>query len=157
MPSPPDNGDPGQVPILLADAVARLRRAMRRAARQRAPELGLSVAELEVMTAIATEPGSRAGDLAQRLRLAPNTLSTLATRLDGQGLIERSPGTGDRRTVELSLSDSGQAALDAWQHTNIHLIATALSALPEADRRRIRSVLPAIERLVDLIDAQANT
>ena len=65
----------------LADAVSRLRRAMRRAARAADPGSGLSVAQLEMLSCMAENPGSRPGQLARLLRLAPSSVATLSNSL----------------------------------------------------------------------------
>ena len=57
----------------LADIVSRLRRAMRRAARAADPALGLSVAQLELLSCMAEHPGVRPSQLARMLRLAPSS------------------------------------------------------------------------------------
>jgi len=140
----------------LADLVARLRRAMRRAARRTDPDLALSVAQLELMTAIASMPGARSGELASSLRVAPNSVSTLAHDLVRLGMLERRRGTTDRRTVELALTDLGHAALARWQTTNEELIHGALTSLSADERRRIERALPALRRLVGQLDARAD-
>ncbi len=104
-----------QVGPELADMVSRLRRAMRRAARAADPELGLSVAQLELLSCMAEHPGIRPSQLARMLRLAPSSVATLLGGLQSAGYLTRTPGAdlaGDRRTVRLDLSDSGAAADD---------------------------------------------
>ena len=83
----------------LADAVSRLRRAMRRAARAADPGSGLSVAQLEMLSCMAENPGSRPGQLARLLRLAPSSVATLSNSLRQAGLVTRTGGEGDRRTA----------------------------------------------------------
>jgi len=85
----------------LADIVSRLRRAMRRAARAADPALGLSVAQLELLSCITEHPGIRPGQLARMLRLAPSSVATLLGGLQSAGYVTRTPGgdsDGDRRT-----------------------------------------------------------
>ena len=48
--------DPAEGQLALADVVARLRRAMRRAARNADPGTTLSVAQLELLSALAEHP-----------------------------------------------------------------------------------------------------
>ena len=52
------------LPEAVADLVARLRRAMRSAARARTPTMPLSVAQLELLSLVQEHPGARSGDLA---------------------------------------------------------------------------------------------
>jgi DNA-binding MarR family transcriptional regulator len=68
----------------VADAVSRLRRAMRRAARAQGSgglPGGLSVAQLEFLSCLAENPGARPGQLARLLRLAPSSVATLVHAL----------------------------------------------------------------------------
>ena len=74
-----------QVGPELADIVSRLRRAMRRAARAADPGLGLSVAQLELLSCMAEHPGIRPSQLARMLRLAPSSVATLLGGLQSAG------------------------------------------------------------------------
>lgn len=66
----------------LAEAIARLRRALRRGAR--VADLGntLAVGQLELLAALAEHPGSRPGQLARLLNMRPNTATTIAAVLN---------------------------------------------------------------------------
>ncbi|WP_230207643.1 MarR family winged helix-turn-helix transcriptional regulator [Microlunatus sp. Gsoil 973] len=91
----------------LADTVARLRRVMRRAARSADPGNALSVAQLELLSAVSENPGARPSQIARHLHLAPNSVTTLVNGLTTLGLITRSSNPDDRRTVQLTLTDTG--------------------------------------------------
>jgi DNA-binding MarR family transcriptional regulator len=143
----------------LADIVSRLRRAMRRAARAADPGLGLSVAQLELLSCMAEHPGIRPSQLARMLRLAPSSVATLLGGLQAAGYVTRTPGadgTGDRRTVSLDLSSSGAAAVARWHQVNEDIIRTALAALPEPDRAALGDAAHALRDLTSSIDAQAD-
>jgi DNA-binding MarR family transcriptional regulator len=143
----------------LADIVSRLRRAMRRAARAADPALGLSVAQLELLSCIAEHPGIRPSQLARMLRLAPSSVATLLSGLQSASYINRTPaadGSGDRRTVSLDLSDRGAAAVSRWHRVNEEIIQAALAALPQRDRAALRDAAPALRDLTSSIDAQAD-
>lgn len=141
----------------LADTVARLRRAMRRAARAADPANPLAVAQLELLSAVADEPGVRPGELARRLRLAPNSVTTLVNGLHARGLVTRSSGGPDARAVNLTLTDAGRAAVDGWKDTNAAIIQTALATLPGPGRRALADALPALRELTQAVDALADT
>jgi DNA-binding MarR family transcriptional regulator len=76
----PADPAPLSAAVAVADMVARLRRAMRIAARVRQPGTSLSVAQLELLSIVEEHPGARPGDLAGLLHLAPNSVSTLVVR-----------------------------------------------------------------------------
>jgi DNA-binding MarR family transcriptional regulator len=140
----------------LADIVSRLRRAMRRAARAADPALGLSVAQLELLSCIAEHPGIRPSQLARLLRLAPSSVATLLNWLQSAGYVVRSDGAGDRRTVSLHLSSDGAAAVTRWHRVNEDIIQAALLTLPEGDRGALRDAAPALRDLTASIDALAD-
>ena len=139
-----------------ADVVARLRRAMRRAARAKLPTLPLSVAQLELLSVVEERPGSRPGELAQALRLAPNSVSTLANTLATAGMLQRAASTADKRAVEYSLTPAGAAHVASWRQVNGTALAAAVEALPVADQEVLGRALPVLDRLVDLLEEQTD-
>jgi len=145
-----------QVGPELADIVSRLRRAMRRAARAADPALGLSVAQLELLSCIAEHPGVRPSQLARLLRLAPSSVATLLNWLQSAGYVVRSDGAVDRRTVSLHLSAEGAAAVTRWHRVNEDIIQAALLTLPAGDRSALRDAAPALRDLTASIDALAD-
>jgi DNA-binding MarR family transcriptional regulator len=140
----------------LADVISRLRRAMRRAARAADPEVSLSVAQLELLSCLAENPGARPGQLAKLLRIAPSSEATLAGGLRRAGLVRRTGGQTDRRTAALWLTPVGEAAVSRWQHVNERLLRAALTALAPASRDVVESALPALRDLAGLIDTLAD-
>ena len=136
----------------LADIVSRLRRAARAAD----PALGLSVAQLELLSCIAEHPGIRPSQLARMLRLAPSSVATLLNGLQTTGFVVRADGAGDRRTVSLHLSPEGVAAVTRWHRVNENIIQAALVTLPERDRAALRDAAPALRDLTTSIDALAD-
>lgn len=135
----------------LADVVARLRRAMRRAARTADPGNSLSVAQLELLSSLAENPGARPGQLGRLLHLAPNSVSTLVNRLQRGEFIARSGG-GDRRSISLTLTTAGEQAVRQWHTTNETILRSALLALRPDQRSRLAAALPALHELVRAID-----
>src|SRR5580692_1242399 len=140
----------------LADAVSRLRRAMRRAARAADPGSGLSVAQLEMLSCMAENPGSRPGQLARLLRLAPSSVATLSNSLRQAGLVTRTGGSGDRRTASLDLTPAGEAAVLRWKSLNERLLSLALRDLPPESRVTLVDALPALSDLAGAVDALAD-
>ena len=153
----PDQIGRDQIGPELADLVSRLRRAMRRAARAADPALGLSVAQLELLSCITEHPGIRPSQLARMLRLAPSSVATLLGGLQSAGYVTRTPGgDGDRRTVSLDLSEAGAAAVTRWHRVNEDIIQAALATLPPRDQATLRDAAPALRDLTTSIDAQAD-
>ena len=136
----------------LADLIARLRRALRRGARVYLPFETLSVAQVEVMQSLADAPGLRAGELSERLLLAPTTVSTLIGQLLAQKLVERRADLRDRRAWRLHLTRLGARQLGRWQSSNKSVLEEALAGLAAVDHRAIARALPALDRLVGQLD-----
>ncbi len=141
----------------LADTISRLRRAMRRAARASDPGNELSVAQLELLSNVAENPGIRPGQLARLLHLRPNSVTTLVNGLSTQGMISRGATGTDRRTVTLHLTDEGHRAVASWQTTNATVLRTALAALTAAQRRTLAAAVPALDALSRAVDQVADT
>src|SRR5262249_41490103 len=135
----------------LADVISRLRRAMRRAARAADPGANLSVAQLELLSCLAENPGARPRQLARLLRTGPSSEGPRAGGVRGAGLIARSGGERDRRTASLSLTRAGEAAVARWQQVNERLVRSAITELPPASRTVVESALPALRDLAGLI------
>jgi DNA-binding MarR family transcriptional regulator len=140
----------------LAEGIARLRRALRRGARVADPGNTLAVAQLELLGALAEQPGARPGQLARRLNMRPNTVTTIVNALTAQGLVARVTAAGDRRAVELTVTESGQQAVLAWQATNAAVLHLALSTLPARQQRALAGAVPALEALARAIDRLAD-
>ena len=141
----------------LAEGIARLRRALRRGARVASPGNSLAVAQLELLSALAEHPGARPGQLARQLHMRPNTVTTIVNALTAQGMISRSTPQGDRRTIELTITDAGQQAVHAWQATNAAVLHLALSTLPAQQRRALAAAVPALDALAKAVDRLADT
>jgi DNA-binding MarR family transcriptional regulator len=137
----------------LADVVARLRRAMRRAWRVADAGNPLSVAQLELLTSLGENPGARPGQVARALRLAPNSVTTLVNGLRSRGLVASTDGVGDRRTVHLTLTAAGAEAVRGWQATNAGIVRDALRDLPDQSRRALADLLPVLRDLVEAIES----
>jgi DNA-binding MarR family transcriptional regulator len=151
---------PDPLGLEIADVVSRLRRAMRRAARAygrdgRLPG-GLSVAQLELLSCLADNPGARPGQLARLLRLAPSSVATLAQALRRAGLVSRTGGQRDRRTASLLLTPEGTAMVTRWQELNEQVLQAAIGGLGPASRNALDAALPGLRELTGAVDALAD-
>lgn len=138
---------------LLTEVVTRLRRVLRASIRSEYPWESLPMAQVELLQRLRDEPGLRLNDLAARHRLANNTVSVLVQQLVTADLVTRTPHPDDRRAVVLELTDRGRQVLTDWQAAHQRRLAGGLSRLPAADQRAIGAALPALSRLVDLLES----
>jgi DNA-binding MarR family transcriptional regulator len=140
----------------LSETVATLRRAMRRTARAADPGNTLTVAQLELLSScpsIRTRPG----EVARRLHLAPNTVTTLINALAPRGLLVRRAAESDRRAVTIDLTPEGERAVQTWQAVNAEILRTAVAALPADQRRALSTAVPVLDVLARAIDKLADS
>lgn len=80
-----------------------------------AEEHGLAVQQYLALLAIEGFPGRdhvSVGELAERLRIAPQSAVGLVDRLESAGLVSRESAAGDRRKVDVRLTRRGRAKLE---------------------------------------------
>lgn len=136
----------------LTGVITRLRRVLRSSVRQEFPWESLPMAQVEVLQRLADEPGMGVSELADRQRLATNTVSGLVHQMVSSGLVKRRPRPGDRRAVSLSLTVTGKDILAAWQAANDKRLRQALERLPESYQDAIESAVPALAALASLLE-----
>jgi DNA-binding MarR family transcriptional regulator len=135
------------------EVVTRLRRALRTSIRTDYPWESLPMAQVELLLALHDHQPARVGQLANLLRLAPNTVSGLVQVLVEAGLATRAPDPTDRRVAVVTLTEAGRAKLADWEQAHQQRIGNALNQLPTADQTTVRAALPALARLVDHLAA----
>jgi DNA-binding MarR family transcriptional regulator len=141
----------------LTGVISRLRRVLRSSVRQEFPWESLPMAQVEVMQRLAEEPGIGVSGLAERQRLATNTVSNLVQQMVTAGLVERTPRPGDRRAANLSLTKGGTEILAAWQAANDRRLGQALERLPESYQNAIENAVPALAALAALLESDDET
>jgi DNA-binding MarR family transcriptional regulator len=137
----------------LGQAIARLRRALRRAVSRRMDIVPLPDAQVELVQVVSASPGIRVNDAATELGVAGNTVSTLVSRLVDAGILERTVDPSDGRGSCLTLSAAGQARVTGWRTHRAAIIEEALSKLDVSDGAAIEAALPALWRLSRLLEA----
>jgi len=97
----------------LADFRYELRRFLRFSERT-AGEAGLTPLQYQLLLQVAGwrgRDGPTVGELAERLQSAQHGVVALVTRCEQAGLVERRPGTSDRRRVYVCLTARGEKAV----------------------------------------------
>jgi DNA-binding MarR family transcriptional regulator len=87
-------------------------------------------------------------DLAQAMRVRPQSMAQTVGDLEAEGMVERNPDPDDRRRALVSLTESGQARIGADRAAREGWLVKALEELPEADRETI-------ERSVEILSGLA--
>jgi DNA-binding MarR family transcriptional regulator len=95
----------------ILDSIRRLVRMLRVSDRQAQAELGVSGAQLFVLTELGKTPALSLNDLASRTLTDQSSVSVVVTRLVHAGLVTRDRDTRDARRLVLNLTRSGRALL----------------------------------------------
>ena len=90
----------------------------------------LSVTELEALQRLAehADHGCRLQQLVDDVHMSQSALSRLVSRLESEGLVERTSCADDRRGIYASLTDAGRERLAAAQPTQRAVLAEHLAA-----------------------------
>jgi DNA-binding MarR family transcriptional regulator len=131
----------------LFTAIAVLRRATRRAAREAWAQQPLPPAQAELVRLAAARPGITVADAAHELRLAPNTISTLVGRLADAGLLNRQRSTQDGRAVLLTATQKAQRRRAQFLDLRAELAGRELAQMSGQDQQALAAAVPALLRL----------
>jgi DNA-binding MarR family transcriptional regulator len=118
-----------------------------------ADALALTVAEFKVIRCFRGDTSITAGELARRMLLSNSRLTRILDGLVGKSLITRSPGTIDRRVMEVALTPKGRTAARKIEQTYIQTHQRILENIPSAARE---SVLSAMEELGEALQKWSN-
>jgi DNA-binding MarR family transcriptional regulator len=140
-----------QASELLA-ALGAVQRVARRTVRGSACAEPLPPARSELLRLTARRPGISVAEAAQELRLAPNSVSTMVSKLTADGLLNRGRVAADGRAVRLTVTDKGAARIRQWRDIRAELAARALERLPAEDRLAISAAVPALARLAERME-----
>jgi DNA-binding MarR family transcriptional regulator len=91
-------------------------------------------------------------EAAAELRLAPNSVSTMVSKLAEDGLLSRDRGASDGRSVQLSVTEEGAARIGQWRDIRADLAGRAIELLSADERQALRSAIPALTRLAGLME-----
>jgi DNA-binding MarR family transcriptional regulator len=138
----------------LLAAVGAIRRVARRAVRASSVAGALPPARSELLRLTARRPGISVAEAAQELRLAPNSVSTMVSKLTADGLLSRGKADSDGRSVRLTVTPAGTERIAQWRDIRADAVGRALGLLDETDREAIRAALPALNRLAERMEDQ---
>lgn len=106
---------------------------------------------------LALRPRMTIKRLAERLRLTHPGAVRLVDRLEGGGLVRREVGE-DRRSVRLSLTNKGEAAVEGVRRARATTLAAVTGVLSAQDRAVLEPILERLAHALttDLVSAYAN-
>src|SRR5215470_14091046 len=110
-------------------------------------EIGTTLVQWDALRVISEQPNSPAHALAVATFQSDQSFGTLATRLENQGLIRRTPGKG--RVVEHRLTAAGTKMLAAGTAVARDVIARAFAALSKAEVAKLHELLLRVSETPD--------
>lgn len=103
-----------------------------------------------VMQALVGSEGMSLKELSAGVGLAHSTVSGIVDRLQARGMVERRPGTQDRRITQVRVT---KAVRDFMQRRapelTLHPLVTALERASASDLKAVQLGLETLERLLD--------
>jgi DNA-binding MarR family transcriptional regulator len=141
----------------LLEAVSAIRRAVRRRVGRPVELSVLTGAQLELVRLLRREPGVSIADAAARLRVAPNTVSTLVGQLADAGVLERRTDETDRRVVRLTLNPGIRRRVDAVRDRRLDALGEAMEGLSADERKLLDEATPVLLRLADTLQNEGAT
>jgi EmrB/QacA subfamily drug resistance transporter len=95
----------------------------------------------------------RVGDLAARAGVALPTMSRIVDEIVRRGWAQRRVDQTDHRASVISITEAGEAILDAVRHDRTARLAAGLALLEPEEAAALLAALPALESLADRIAA----
>jgi DNA-binding MarR family transcriptional regulator len=135
----------------ILDAIRRLVRHLRLADRAAQSDLGISGAQLFVLTELGKTPSLSLNDLAIRTRTDQSSVSVVVSRLVEAGLVTRDRDPRDARRLILDLTPSGRAMLQRAPAVAQEQILDVIDRLPPDGRKQLADSLT---ELVDTLGAE---
>lgn len=132
-----------------------LNHALERTSKKMESTVGLTAPQRMVLRIVGRFPDIAPARLAEILSVHPATLSVALKRLEGRGLIDRTPDPDDRRSVRLNLSPAGRWYDVPSDATVESAMDRALGRLTKAQVEVARKVLQTIVSELDTQDATA--
>ncbi len=148
--SPPERAKTEAAQLLAA--IGAVRRVARRAVRASSVNDPLPPARSELLRLVARRPDIGVAEAAAELRLAPNSVSTMVSKLTEDGLLNRGRVASDGRSVRLTATAAGAARIEQWQDIRTDLVGRALDRLAAADRQSLEAAIPALTRLAEQME-----
>jgi DNA-binding MarR family transcriptional regulator len=133
-------------PAQLADLLYRLTKRLRRAQAERLAPLGLTPAQeraLRMMTR--SEEPLRMTELADRLGIAPRSVTTVVDALEEAGLVRREIDAHNRRAIRLHLTEHGRAVRDDMRDARRRAAEDLFAPLTADDRKALAELLSLID------------
>jgi len=118
--------------------------------RSLSPPDGLSLTAAATLTTLERSGPSRLTALAAYEGVTQPAMTQLVDRLQGMGLLERTPDPSDGRVVRVRITGAGRALLARRRAVRAERVAELLVRLSPGDQALLTAALPAMEALANI-------
>ena len=125
-------------------AVLRLSRRLRQ---ETAGSGDITPSQMSALVVLSTHGELTLGELAGIERIAPPSMTRIAARLEGKGLLERRADASDRRVARVAISSSGEKLLRESRERGDAFVSARLASLSEEEQALLARAVPLLERL----------
>jgi MarR family transcriptional regulator, organic hydroperoxide resistance regulator len=108
---------------------------------QRLREIGLSIAQFDLLSTLTESEGITQRDLAERLYVTKGNVSGLVDRLVEAGLVERHPIALDRRSYALRLTEQGRNLAHQGMQLQKDFVEQTIGRLPPHELAAIDAII----------------
>jgi DNA-binding MarR family transcriptional regulator len=110
---------------------------------------GVSPQQVTLLVSIKYAPGVTVGQLAAAEHVSTAAMSKRVSRLERDGLVERTPSETDRRCVGLTLTEDGQRVLRRVRSRRTAWLASRLGGLSREELAAVGAAADSLARLLD--------
>lgn len=136
---------PGDADALrVMNSIRRIVRALRASSSEAERAVGVSGAQLFVLSELAERSAESLSELADRTTTDASSVSVVVQKLVDKGLVVRTPSPTDARRAEISLSKKGRDLLRKAPSTAQRRMVEAIDGLPSVQRKRLADGLEAL-------------
>jgi DNA-binding MarR family transcriptional regulator len=134
------------------DAIRQIVRAIRISSRDTERAVGLSAAQLFVLSKLHAGRAMSINEVAERTLTHQSSVSVVVSKLEKRGLVQRTTSSSDRRRQELSLTGSGRATLMKAPTAAQDQLVNGLQEMAAGDVRQLAELLNQLVESVGLSD-----
>jgi DNA-binding MarR family transcriptional regulator len=144
----------GQLEDAIALILRRIARAVDRYSHRMHAQCGLTAPQLATLREVARRGQVSPGPLARAVHLSQPTVTGVLDRLVRQGLVARTRGDADRRTVWVEVTQKGQAVLESAPSL---LQDRLVQELRNLDSHQQQTLVEALQCIADMMDPPETT
>ena len=128
---------------LLRPSLLRLTRLIRN---QRV-DMTVTLTQLSAMATLSNCGAMSAGELANRERVQPPSMTKVLANLEERGLVRRAAHPTDKRQAIIEITDAGLGLLDSERQSRDAWLSRRLAELTPQERALLRDVIPVLDKL----------